>query len=120
MFQKEKLDNMPPAMVRLIARKPDGRRRPMTNAEIAEASGLSEDRVKEISMLTTWDDVPVGETYAFCSGCGVTYRNYGEHLWYIKRSYKGMQRPLAHLRNLPDEERSFISDLTHILSGRSA
>lgn len=116
MFQKEKLDNMPPAMVRLIARKPDGRRRPMTNAEIAEASGLDEERVVEISGLTTWDEVPVGEAHAFCSGCGVTYRNYGEHLWYIKRSCNGMRRPLAHLRNLPEEEKAFVSGLSLLLA----
>jgi hypothetical protein len=42
----------------------------LTDEEVAIASALTLDRVMEIKLKQSWDDVPVSDLKKFCVGCG--------------------------------------------------
>lgn len=46
-------------------------RRPLSNSDIAMASGLSRSLVCKLSNLRTWDNVKLSIIQAFATGCGV-------------------------------------------------
>lgn len=66
----------PPIVCRLLAR-PKGlmgrSQRPLTDEEIAQASGLTVDTVRLLSTLHSWDDVSVGRFLAFTRGCNIDF-----------------------------------------------
>ena len=70
----ENLEKFSPSLVRLLARRQVGKSKAkieaITNQEVAISADMPVDRVIEISMLTTWDEVSVGETRRFCKACG--------------------------------------------------
>ncbi len=59
----------PPCQVRLLARERYGK--PLTNEQIATASGLSAREVALISQMTSWQDVDVDALQRFTHGCGL-------------------------------------------------
>jgi hypothetical protein len=63
----QRAEQMPPILVRLLARK--SRSRPLGFHEIAEASGLPIIMVYCISESTSWDGVAVNEMRAFLCAC---------------------------------------------------
>ena len=65
----KKADTYPPILVRLLARVPHGR--PLTDAEIAERSGLPVAQVWVISCSTTWDGIDVPTMRRFVQACHV-------------------------------------------------
>jgi hypothetical protein len=65
------LDEFPPSIVRLMAREGRGRaNRWLTDEEVAIASGLTLDRVNELKLKQSWDDVVLSDIRKFCAGCG--------------------------------------------------
>lgn len=67
------LESFPPIKVRLLAHRPlrSSTRTclALTDAEVAIASGLELDRVRQISRMLDWANVRVGEMKAFCAAC---------------------------------------------------
>lgn len=65
------LQEHPPAMVRLLARRRTTGKsvRAMTLQEIAITSGLAFSRTTEISQKLSWDGVDIPEAERFCAGC---------------------------------------------------
>lgn len=111
----ERLDAMPPALCRLVARRPKGSApEPVTSADIAQESGLSAQRVTYLSGLMTWADVPVKEVDAFRQGCGLRPDRlaHAKHYirWQLGRSKrKPPEKPFAHLSRLPKEQADIIT-----------
>lgn len=64
------LDEFPPALCRLLARRARGRVL-MSTREIAHVSGLSPSTVDSISRLTTWRTVGLERVHRFSLACGV-------------------------------------------------
>jgi len=94
---------VPPILARLRARLPHGR--PLTDAEISKASGLSIDRVFLIQHMTDWSSVGVGEMRMFLIGCGIDLCNQS-HMSrlraYIPRPGKAPINTWKFLRVSPD------------------
>jgi hypothetical protein len=61
----------PPGLIRCLAKQGLGGKRvkAIGDAEIAIASGLSIERIREIYHSDTWDNVPVKEMVLFCDAC---------------------------------------------------
>lgn len=64
----EQLDKIPPAMIRFLARNPDGTA--PTNAQIAKRSGMDKHRIHRICRMKTWSNLKVRDIDRFCSACG--------------------------------------------------
>lgn len=97
-----------PVWARLLARIPRGR--PLTDAEIARASGLTVDRVFVIQHMTDWSNVSLVEAEKFLAGCGIDLfnsRNWERIKWYIPRP--GIKSPVTfkYLRISPEWETKF-------------
>jgi hypothetical protein len=120
------VEEYPPIKVRLLAKHPgqgvrsDGSLA-ITDAELAIASGIPLDRVREISKMFDWNRVMVGEMRSFCAACrfdptSATDRErirIYEHVC-LKRN----KRPFQWLRDSPRYEAEFLP-LIRLLSGRS-
>lgn len=72
------LERYPPVFVRLYAKERSGERVhcALTDQEIAIRTGLSLDRIKEISQMVDWDNVTIGDAREFCLGCNFDPFNY--------------------------------------------
>tara|TARA_Y100000034_G_C6722777_1_gene319838 strand:- start:215 stop:529 length:315 start_codon:yes stop_codon:yes gene_type:complete len=99
-----KLDKLPPNLVRLIAR--DGRKA-LSNRDIARKSGLSLKRIGQISKMTTWGSLQVGEAAAFADACGVDLINQAKTRKYLMRG-----PAMAHLKKASN--RDYLISLTKI------
>ena len=86
------LQDHPPALVRLFARRrtPDGVLTVMTLQEIAIASGITLARVREISTQIDWSGVTVEEAQRFIAGCA-----------FDPLSYRDRNRKAAYTRKCP-------------------
>lgn len=60
------LDRFPPCAVRLAARM---RGRPMSNANIADLSGLSRGTVNRLSRMRSWHSITIRVASIFCIAC---------------------------------------------------
>jgi hypothetical protein len=90
----DKLKSFPPILCRLLGRRPWAG--PLSTKEIAEVSGLSEPKVETISQQTGWDEITVGDMFAFLTGCGIPLDNSSQ-----------MRRVLMYLRRNPEFEYLF-------------
>ena len=77
------LDRIPPNLCRVLARVG---RRAMTNQEISDKSGLTIKRVGEISRLSSWGRVEVGQVSSFAEACGVNLVHQAGVRKYLLRS----------------------------------
>lgn len=90
------LEEFPPCLCRLLARKGKSRR-PYTNKELAELSGLSLDQVGSIAAKTDWDSVRVGDMMAFTKACGLDLSHMKRQRLYIKRqNWTHLRHPPSH------------------------
>jgi hypothetical protein len=82
----EKLDALPPCLVRLIARDPKhpGRRLPLM--DIAKRAGLSYGTTARLSLKRTWGNTPPWIIDAYCAACGVDILHPKRSLQYLKRT----------------------------------
>lgn len=92
----ELADQLPPNICRLIARDC---KKGLTNAQIAERAGMTEQRVAYISTRKTWAGLSIEDIDSFRKGCGITVRNAAYQLRYMTRSYASSKRPLRHLED---------------------
>ena len=109
------LEKYSPLMVRLMAHRPARNSTKkcvgLTNAEIAIASGLPLKRVQELSRLTEWDSVTVGEMQSFFIACGFdptdgTHRSRVQD--YERMCINRKTRPFQWLHNSPVYEEEFL------------
>lgn len=91
------LEEFPPCLCRLLARKPGKSRKPLTSREIANAAGLSRDVVDQISRETSWDSIRIADMISFTRACGLDILHMKRHREYIKR------KNWAHLRHSPSQ-----------------
>lgn len=71
--QLQWMDRLSPRVCRLIARRPGhGPQPPLTNAEIAAASGIRFWRVSQMAKLRTWASCTCWERQQFMGACGIT------------------------------------------------
>jgi len=65
------LKRFPPVLVRLLAREPVARKhvRALSDQEVAIRAEMPLKRIAEISSMTSWDTVPIGEAERFCRAC---------------------------------------------------
>lgn len=76
------LREFPPCLCRMLAKH--GHCAP-SNRDLATRSHLTRDRINDISLLTTWDTVTVGEMQEFMRLCGVDPTNARRHRDTIRR-----------------------------------
>lgn len=89
----EQLDQLPPCLVRLLARE---RRHCLTNQEIARRSGLSLKLVRKISHLPSWTSLRVGVAEDFARACNYDLLRPRRSLQYLAR-VKRNSSGLSHL-----------------------
>lgn len=67
----EILEDYPPALIRLLARKQFSPKhvRAMSDQEVAVCAEMPVAEVRRISMMTSWDALVLSKIKAFCSGC---------------------------------------------------
>jgi hypothetical protein len=84
----QKLDALPPCLVRLIARDPKhpGRRLPLM--AIAERAGLSYGATARLSLKRSWSNVTPKVIDSFCSACGVDLLHPKRSVDYLKRTLR--------------------------------
>lgn len=64
------LDQFPPPVVRIMAREGHGNSsRWLSDEEVAIASGLTLDRVRQIQLMPDWSRVVLSDLRAFIAGC---------------------------------------------------
>lgn len=73
----DRAEQYPPVLCRLLARLPYGR--PLADAEIAEASGLSVHQVFILSQCTNWVGIDIPTAHKFLDGCGINFED-PEHM----------------------------------------
>lgn len=78
-----KLNAHPPFMVRVLARKPNGK--PMSGPEIAALGGINADMVRRLSHLTSWESVSIGVAARFMFGCRYDPFHAKNHNRYVRR-----------------------------------
>lgn len=79
-----RFDKIPPKLCRLLARTSHGLKL-MTEQEICEHSGLSRERVVQISHLSTWSGLPLSVIESFSHACRVDLLAPSEHLRFLRR-----------------------------------
>lgn len=110
----QQIDRLPPRVCRLLARRKGGggtNRLPLTARDIAQASGLSVERVARISRLKSFASVPIAEADAFRRGCGITRENERRHVYYLRRTRLWSKKPLAHLDNMTPKQKRQLAGL---------
>lgn len=71
-----RVDTLPPIMVRLFARRRvirNGRTIALSNSEISKASGLTQPHIFCLSESTDWEGVTIPHFRDFTHGCGVDF-----------------------------------------------
>lgn len=98
----QRLDRVPPALIRIMARATPHSRHPAPTKTIAQKSGLSEEEVILISSKVDardWDGVALGTARKFLQGCGVDLANSGDVVR-LRRQIRRMKRRPSHRRFL--------------------
>ena len=98
----EKLDEFPPIICRLLARREitaNHKIVPLTITEIAENSGLPIGLVKWIAVQKSWKRVRTEHVDPFMKGCGMSYGNLWIHRRFLRYQYK-QKIPLSYIEKL--------------------
>lgn len=105
---------MPPMLVRALARQGHGLK-PMSNLDIAEASGLSTNTIVRLSRLRTWDDVTVRVLDGFSRACGVNLEAPRRQIEFWRR------RALAYMvRANPRQKMMYARIMSELTNGATA
>ncbi len=108
----EAWENYPPYYVRLLAKtQGNGRHNARSDANIAVASGIPINRVREIARLTCWDTVTHAEKLAFTTACEFDPTNADDRQ--REREYSRVCRirgamPFKYLRRHPKWHSEFL------------
>lgn len=107
----DRLNQFPPYVVRLAALKGRGRgARWKSLRDIARDSGLSTERVSQISFLTHWGTIPAQTIVQFTKGCGVQIDNHRGRDRLVEFIAKAKMVHLRHDR-LTSTQRAVLSRL---------
>jgi DNA-binding Xre family transcriptional regulator len=99
-------------MCRFLARKKHGLA-PMTNEDIARASGLARSTVAKLTTMDRWDNVTLKTIIAYSAACGVNICSPWRSLRFWRR------RKLAYLgRGTPNQRRMFARLLRDLHGNR--
>lgn len=82
----EYVDQIPPCICRLVARKNHGRNA-LTHRDLAKLCGISKSYVADLSMRSTWRGVPIEIIQVFGEACGVDFARPNRVRYYL-RTYK--------------------------------
>lgn len=95
-----RFNRFPPMLCRLLARTRHGTR-PMTTVELSAASGLTRERVTQISGLPSWEHLPLRDIEAFSRACGVNLLAPHEQRKFLRRRKRAyLERAAAGQRKL--------------------
>ncbi len=114
----EALAEFPPYYVRILARSAP--RMGMSDAEIAIASGLDINRVREIKFLESYGEMRLREIRAYFAACGFDPTLAADRIRIIKYEYQCNKRnsvPFRYLRKHPKWE-SEILPVVRLLKSR--
>jgi hypothetical protein len=100
----QKIDKLPPNLVRVLARDNNGA---MSNREIADKAGLSTKRIGQISRLKSWATLPIWEAAVFADACGVDLLNQAKTRKYLMRG-----PAMAHVQKATNRE--YLLSLTKL------
>ena len=80
----------PPIIIRLAARRSIGGNHvvALSNVELAITSGITLDRIIQISQSFSWENVTLGEAEKFCNACGFDPTNYVHRLRQFNYAYQ--------------------------------
>lgn len=67
------INRIPPVLCRLLAKIG---RRPMSTIELSDRSGIPAHMIEAYSWSTSWDDIKMGDAFAFAEACGVDLFSY--------------------------------------------
>lgn len=98
-----------PCYVRLLAK--EGHSRALTDAEIAIASGIDLNRVREINRMISWDNVTVGEMLRYVTACNFDPMSSIDRARCKKYDYTCKKRniiPYHYLRKCPKWESEIL------------
>lgn len=104
----EKLNQLPPAFCRYVARDEQGRRG-LTTQELHEKSGLCTTTVKDLSFRLTWANVTVATAQAFMAACGVNPLAARKHREFVRR------RAMVHVRDASPAQQRMYSKIEKLL-----
>lgn len=102
----EKLDQFPPFLIRLCARRG---RKAMTDRQLAAASGLSTNTVFRISHRSSWESISIGAASRFITASGVDILRPRRLKEFVKRGKFSHLKPLdlnryaAHFANREED-----------------
>ena len=102
MTLSERLNKLPPKLCRFVAHR---RRRPLSNQDIATASGLARSTVVKISNLDCWNGVRLDMIEAFTTACGVDLLAPKRSLYIIRK------RAMDYTRNANHQQRKMYQRL---------
>lgn len=117
------LNSHPPCLIRLLARRKLTRTgkqvRAISAAEVAIASGLSLDRVLEISPLISWETVTVAEAERFVLGCGfdpLSSYDRNRKSAYQRSCQTSSRQQFSYLRKSPHWKTEFVPLISRLRS----
>lgn len=92
----EKLDRLPPFIVRLLA-KSNGRL--MTTLELVEKTGFCSGKIKKLSKQTSWARIAVGDVDLFLKACGLSWSTQRRQRWLLELAIsKGRLHKMRHFK----------------------
>jgi len=92
----EKLNRLPPCIVRIMAKK-DGRL--MTDPELMELTGWGRSRLRAVYQSATWKDVRAGDIDTFLAACGMSWSRQRTQRWALKRAIEnGGVETMSHMK----------------------
>lgn len=105
----EALETHPPYYVRMLAKR--GHNKALSDAEVAIASGIEINRIREIKFMLNWHDVTYREILAFTAACNFDPTD-SRHRQHVKR-YENICRirnatPFQYLMVHPKYESEFL------------
>lgn len=93
----EKLDRIPPCVVRLMAKDASGKL--MSNEELTRRTGWGRSRLRRIAGATSFKNLTVGEADTFLTACGLTWSSQRRLLFLMQRAWRnGGLQTMNHLR----------------------
>jgi hypothetical protein len=85
---RDKLDEFPPVVCRLVARKAGRRGGSLSHTELANRSGLERSTVAKLSQQPTWGDCSLVTIEKFSTACGVNLLHTSRQKDFLKRRLK--------------------------------
>jgi len=91
----QKLDRLPPYVVRILARK-NGIL--ISDADILKMTGWRRRQLRRVSWATSWKDVTVGEVDAFLKACGMSWSQQRRQRYRLRQLVSTNLYSMRHLR----------------------